>query len=140
MHNILEVISEEEKSSAKTISNIIEINGWMKSSDKNTLSQALKNHELELFIRVRKAKGISNSSTFIIIYLKEYVNKRLTKLTDIILFKIPSKENTFMLAESMDMTEFKFSIKVEKEISVFKIDSPISRISEEIKEVKYIKN
>ena len=33
------------------------------------------------------------------------------------------------------MTEFTFSIKAEKEILVFKIDCPISRISEEIKDV-----
>lgn len=140
MHNILEVISEEEKSSAKTISSIIEINGWMKSSDKNTLSQALKNHELELFIRVRKAKGISNSSTFIIIYLKEYVNNRLTKLKDIMLLKIPSKENTLILAESIVITEFKPSTNAEKEISLFRIEPPICIISEESKSVKYIKN
>lgn len=71
IHNNLEVISEEEKSSAKTISSIREINGWINSNDKKTLSHALKNHELELFIKVRKAKGISKISTFIIIYRKE---------------------------------------------------------------------
>ena len=53
---------------------------------------------------------------------------------------MPSNEKTLIFEASIVMTEFTFSIKAEKEILVFKIDPPISRISEEIKDVKYIKN
>lgn len=133
-------ISEEEKSREEAIKRTIEIKGWINRRDKNIFSQALKNHEVEAFIKVRNANGISNIKTFIIIYLKEYVNNRLTKLKDIILLKIPSKENRLILAESIVITEFKPSTNAEKEISLFRIEPPICIISEESKSAKYIKN
>ena len=71
MHNILEDISEEEKSSAKTISSIREINGWINNSDKNIFNQALKKLEVDWFIKVRKANGVRRIKTWTIIYRKE---------------------------------------------------------------------
>ena len=124
----------------KIINNIIDINGWIKSKDKNTFNQDLKNQELELFISDKKANGINKIVTFIIIYLKEYVNSKFIKLKEIILLKIPSNEKTFIEEEFIVITLFKFSTNEEKEIFVLKMDFPISIIISDIKELKYIIN
>lgn len=70
-HSILLVTSGLLKSKANTINNIMDINGWINKRDKNILSHALKNHEVELLINVNNAKGVSNSNTFIIIKRNE---------------------------------------------------------------------
>ena len=124
----------------KIINNIIDINGWIKSKDKNTFNQDLKNQELELFISDKKANGINKIVTFIIIYLKEYVNSKFIKLKEIILLKIPSNEKTFIEKEFIVIILFKFSTNEEKEIFVLKMDFPISIIISDIKELKYIIN
>lgn len=67
IHNIFDVIFELLKSREKNINKIIEIKGWIKSNDKNILSQALKNHAVEEFIRVSIAKGVIRINTLIII-------------------------------------------------------------------------
>ena len=84
---------------------------------------------------------------FIIIYLKDSTcsdwmnfNKRLIKLTETRLLNKPSKEKTLKFVESTVITEFKFSIKLEKHISSPIRLLPTSRIASEIKELKYIKN
>ena len=64
MHKILEAISELLKSRANTINKTMDINGWIKSKDRNIFSQALKNHELDVLIRVSKAKGVRSINTF----------------------------------------------------------------------------
>ena len=122
------------------INKIIDINGWIKSKDKNTFNQDLKNQELELFINDKKANGINKIVTFIIIYLKEYVNNKFIKLKEIMLLKIPSNEKTFMEEEFIVITLFKFSTNEEKEIFVLKTDFPISIIISDIKELKNIIN
>ena len=70
-HNILEVISELEKSSVKKINKIIEISGWRKSKDRNIFSQALKNQDVEELIRLSIANGVTSINTLTIIYLRE---------------------------------------------------------------------
>ncbi len=71
IHKIWEKTSVVEKSREKIINNIKEIKGWTKSKDKNILSQALKKHELEVFIKVKNANGVRSVITFNIIYLRE---------------------------------------------------------------------
>ena len=119
---------------------MIEINGCTKSRDKNILSQDLKNHEPEVVISVIKANGVRRTKTPIIMYLREYENKRLIKHTDIKLFNKPSKENTFIVDASEVITEFKLLIKEEKLISSPSKFCPICVIAAEIKCVKYMKN
>ena len=140
MHKTLDIISVPVKSSANTINKMIEINGCIKSNDKNIFSHALKNQELELFINVRKANGVSNIKTFTITYLKAYVNNKLIKLIDVKLFIKPSKEKTLRLVESVVIIEFRFSISAEKEISSLRANLPTSLIESEIKDVKCINN
>lgn len=140
MHSILDVISGLLKSNANIISKTIDIKGWINNSDKNIFNQDLKNHELELFISVRRANGVSNIRTFIIIYLREYEKSKLIKLTDIKLFNNPSNENTFKSVESTLIIEFKLSIKFEKQIFSPRIFCPTSLIVSEINELKYTKN
>ena len=118
---------------------IKEINGWIKSNDKNILSHALKNHEVELFISVKKANGVSSISTFTIIYLKAYENNKLIKLADTKLRIIPSKENTLKLVESIVIIEFRFSTRDENDITSPKTISPTCLIRAEIIELKYMK-
>ena len=59
---------------------------------------------------------------------------------DIKLFSRPSKEKTFKLLLSVVIIEFKFSIKLEKQISSPIRLLPISLIASDINEVKYINN
>ena len=138
MHKTLDIISVPVKSSANTINKVIEINGCIKSNDKNIFSHALKNHAVELFISVRSANGMINIRTFTIINLREYVNNKFMKLIEIKLCSIPSKENTFKLELSTVTTEFKLDIREEKEISSPNILLPILLIASDIRDVKYI--
>ena len=138
MHKTLDIISVPVKSSANTINKVIEINGCIKSNDKNIFSHALKNHAVELFISVRSANGMINIRTFTIINLREYVNNKFMKLIEIKLCSIPSKENTFKLVLSTVTTEFKFDIREEKENSSPNILLPILLIASDIRDVKYI--
>ena len=138
MHKTLDIISVPVKSSANTINKVIEINGCIKSNDKNIFSHALKNHAVELFISVRSANGMINIRTFTIINLREYVNNKFMKLIEIKLCSIPSKENMFKLVLSTVTTEFKFDIREEKEISSPNILLPILLIASDIRDVKYI--
>lgn len=138
MHKTLDIISVPVKSSANTINKVIEINGCIKSNDKNIFSHALKNHAVELFISVRSANGMINIRTFTIINLREYVNNKFMKLIEIKLCSIPSKENTFKLVLSTVTTEFKLDIREEKEISSPNILLPILLIASDIRDVKYI--
>ena len=111
----------------------------MNNNERKILNQDLKNHELETLIKVSKAKGVSRARTFIMIYLREYEKSKLIKLAEIKLFNSPSNENTLREEESTFITEFKFSIKFEKQIFSPKIFCPISLIASVIREVKYIK-
>ena len=138
MHKTLDIISVPVKSNAKTINKVRDINGCIKSSDKNILNQDLKNHAVELFINVKNANGISKIRTFTIINLREYVNNKFMKLIEIRLCNNPSKENTFKFVLSTVTTEFKFDIREEKEISSPNILLPMLLIASDNKEVKYI--
>ena len=125
-----------EKSREKIISNINEIKGWTKSNDKNILSHALKNHELEVFIKVKNANGVRSTRTFTIMYLREYVKSKLIKLIETKLFNKPLNEKTLKSVESIVIVELKLSIIAEKEMSQPNALAPAFRIASEIKEVK----
>ena len=139
-HSTLDKISELLKSKVKNINKIIDINGWINNKDRKILSQALKNQEVEEFIKVSKANGVININTFTIMYLREYDSIKLIKLTEQRLFKRPSKEKILYVLESIEIVEFNFSINVEKLICSSNIKSPTSLIAAVIKELKYIKN
>ena len=139
MHNILDTISGLVKSKANIINKTIEIKGWTNNKDINILNQDLKNQELELLISVSKAKGVRSARTFTIIYRREYEKSKLIKLAEIKLLNNPSKEKTLRVVESIVIVEFKFSIKLEKQIFSPNIFCPISRIASEIRELKNIK-
>ena len=106
-----------EKSREKIINNIKEIKGCTKSKDKKILSQALKNQELELLIKVKNANGVRSTRTFTMIYLREYVNNKLMKLIETKLFNKPSKEKILKSEASTVTEELKLSIIAENDLS-----------------------
>ena len=108
----------------------------LNSNERNILSQALKNHDVELFIKVRKANGVKNINTFSIIYLNEYEKSKLIKLKDTRPLINPSKEKTLKAEFSTVIIEFKFWIKLEKEISCPSTSLPTSLIAAAITEGK----
>ena len=71
MHKILEKTEGLLKSRANTISKTIDIKDWINNKDRNIFIQDLKNQDVELFIKVKKAKGVTRINTFTIIYLNE---------------------------------------------------------------------
>ena len=82
-----------------------------------------------------KAKGESKTNIFIKTYLIEYVIVRLKRPKDKKLFIRPSKENTSIEDESIEITEFKFWISFAKHIDEENSFSPICRIEEESREI-----
>ena len=96
----------------------------------------MKNHDVELFIKVKKANGVKNIKTFSIIYLNEYEKSKLIKLKDTRPLINPSKEKTLKAEFSTVIIEFKFWIKLEKEISCPKTSWPTSLIAAAITEGK----
>lgn len=102
----------------------------MNISENNVLAQALKNQLLDSKERLRKAKGASNINTFTVIYLREYVKIRFSSENEIVLCIMPSREK--ISKESLLSEKFNSVIKLEKEIVVFNIDSPMSKIAKEI--------
>ena len=68
-------------------------------------------------------------------YLKEYEKTRLNKLKDIRLLIKPSTEKILKDSFSILITEFKFKIKLLKDISVPNIFFPTSCIEPEISEL-----
>ena len=63
----------------KLSTNIKATNICIKSKETKARSQDLKNHSEELVTSERKAKGLINTSIWIIIYLKEKENKMLSR-------------------------------------------------------------
>ena len=100
MHINLEKTSVNCNLKEKIINKIIEINDCNKSKDKRVLSQILKNQEVELFNKVRSAKGANKTNTLTIIYLKEYEKIRFNKDKLRVPFIKPSIENISILPES----------------------------------------
>ena len=118
----------------KIISSTIEIKDCKINNEKIVLNHVLKNQDVEWFINVKNAKGVSKIKTFNTIYRKAYENNKLNREIEIKLFNIPSKENKLKLDSSTDIIEFIFCMSEEKEMSWLNIFFPISLIEEEIKE------
>ena len=95
----------------------------------------MKNHEVDLVINVKKANGEIKIKTFTKIYLKEYEKIKLNNPKEIKDLIKPSTEKILKLVSSILITEFKFKIRLEKEISQLRVFFPISQIEEEIKEL-----
>ena len=110
----------------------------MNSNDKKLLSQDLKKFKVEGTDAQRIAKGEISIKTLTKIYLIENINIRLRKPKDTIVLIIPSIENKVWLSSSITTIEFKILIRLEKQISVFKILLPSSLIEAEIRLFKDI--
>lgn len=135
---IFEKVSVEEKFVENITKSISATKDCNNSSERIVLNQALKNHEVELFISVKMAKGVIRINTFKITYLSEYVNNRFNRFIETKLLRMPSKEKTFRLLESTVTILFSLNISSEKLILQLKICSPISLIAREIKEFIFI--
>ena len=135
MHITLENMSVEVKSVEKTTNNINETKDCNNNNDTTVLNQDLKNQDVVEFIRVRIAKGVINTNTFKITYLSEYVKSKFSKLIDIKLLSIPSKEKIFNPDVSKVTMLFNLRINWEKLILHPNICSPISRIDKDIREL-----
>ena len=67
----------------KIISKINDTKDCNSSKDKKDFNHALKKHEVEEFINVKKANGVIKINTFKIIYLREYVKIKFNKLLNL---------------------------------------------------------
>ena len=110
-HKSFEKISVKLKPREKIINKIIDINDCKSNNEINVRSHVLKNHEVVLFNSVKKAKGVNNTNTLIMIYLRAYENNKFSMEIDVKLFKRPSKENKLNVFCSISITEFKLEIK-----------------------------
>ena len=138
MQIILDSTSVDVKSKEKVINNIRLTSDCNNSKDKIVLNQDLKNHDDEEFIKLRIAKGVINTKTFKITYLKEYVNNKFSKLKDIKLFNKPSNENRFRLVLLVVIILFNLEINSEKLILQLNKFSPTSRMASDISELIFI--
>ena len=113
---------------------MIEINCWIKRSDKKHFNQDLK-IQLQFWMdKVKIQNGKINIKTFIMMYLKEYVKIKLKRPVVEMNFKMPSKDNKLKL-DSIEIHEFNSFINWEKQISLLYRVSPSSRIADEIVEL-----
>lgn len=78
-----------ENDSNKTIA----VKIWNKRRETKFFNQTLKNHSVELVIKLKNAKGEISINIWIIIYLKELLNIKFIKPNEVKDFTIPSKEN-----------------------------------------------
>ena len=76
-HKSFEKISVKLKPREKIINKIIDINDCKSNNEIKVRSHVLKNHEVVLFNSVKKAKGVNNTNTLIMIYLRAYENNFL---------------------------------------------------------------
>ena len=106
-------------------------NDCNKRRERIDLKYALKNHEVEVLINVKNAKGVIKIKTFKTTYLKEYVKSKFNKLIEMKPRKSPSIEKIFGF--DSDIIWFNFNINCEKLISQLKIPSPIALIASEIR-------
>lgn len=118
---------------------IIEIKIWRNSKDKKHRIHDLNKKEVELWHNDKIAKGDIKIKTCIIINRKEYEKVKLKNPIEIILFKIPSRENISM-EELNNSIVLILSTKVEKLILISKISSPKERIDKDKIELKDINN
>lgn len=132
-HKSFEKISVKLKPREKIINKIIDINDCKSNNEIKVRSHVLKNHEVVLFNSVKKAKGVNNTNTLIMIYLRAYENNKFSMEIDVKLFKRPSKENKLNVFCSISITEFKLEIKFENDTVCPKIFLPIAQIDPEIK-------
>ena len=75
-HKILFIKLLSEKFIENIISNTIATITCINNNEKKFLAQDLKNQDVEFCDSVKKANGVSNIKTFIIIYLKAYENTK----------------------------------------------------------------
>ncbi len=118
---------------------IIAISICTNNKDKKHFNHDLNKKDVELWDKEIIAKGDKRISTLIIINLNEYVNIKLKKPTEIILFKTPSNENK-SIDELNKRIVLIFKTKVEKSILQSNTDSPRERMEDDSNEVKLIIN
>ena len=109
------------------------------NKENKTLNHDLKIQEVFGLVKEVRAKGVRRINTFIIIYLTEYDIDKFSNPIETKLFINPSKENMLKPVSSTKIFELKFSTNVERQIFLFKIISPISRIERDIFEINLIK-
>ena len=66
--------------------------------ERKVFIHTLKNHSEVLVIKLKKAKGLIRTKIWIIMYLREYVNKRFINPKVVKDFIIPSKEKIFKIS------------------------------------------
>ena len=97
IYSILDNIVFCEKLIEYEKTRIIDMSNWTNNSDKKLFIHTLKNHSDDVLIKLKKAKGLINIKIWTIIYLKEYVKRRLISPKLVKDFIIPSNDKILKL-------------------------------------------
>ena len=128
--NLVRILGEVELIE-NVINNIILINDWIINKEKIVLNHDLKNHDVDLLIRLNNAKGVISINILTNTYRKDCTKTKFNNSIEIKLFIIPSREKTLKLELVILIVEFNFFTNSENEILILNSDSPISLIDEE---------
>ena len=113
--NLVRILGEVELIE-NVINNIILINDWIINKEKIVLNHDLKNHDVDLLIRLNNAKGVISINILTNTYRKDCTKTKFNNSIEIKLFIIPSREKTLKLEFVILIVEFNFFTNSENEI------------------------